>query len=271
MSRLSFESDMEESKNYGLVIEEKDPTAYVLGGFGSLPKIVLQSNGQWDEFLPVYEPQAENFETCGCTVWGTQNCLEILIKKLTGVEPNYSERFNYILANITCPGADPHKVCESIRENGVINQSRLSMVATLQDFLMPRPMAVEYLLEGQKWPFLLQHEWVVEGEDNQWSEKMIEALRYSPLGCAVYAWQKSGEVYIRPAGARDTHWCVIFGYEKGKYWKCFDSYDHSVKHLEWNFGFHYAKRFLLTEKKEVITTNWLADLIKRLIKFIKWR
>ncbi|HEY9826383.1 MAG TPA: hypothetical protein V6D19_13125 [Stenomitos sp.] len=261
-----------EENNYGLVIAPKDPTAFVLGAANELPKIVLQADGQWDAFLPEYEPQAEKFETCGCTVWGSQNALEILIKRITGIEPNYSERYNYILAEITCPGADPHYVCESIREYKVINQSKLPMMATLQDFLMPKPMDPSLIAEAGQWPYKLSHEWVIQGQDPEWKEKMIEALQYSPLAVAVYAWKKQGDLYVRPAGGRDGHWCVIYGYEYGKYWKCFDSYDHTPKKLAWDFGFQYVKRFHLDEKKNLPPEpNWLIDLIIRLLKLLKWR
>lgn len=251
--------------NYGLVVSDRpDEKAYILGGWGSLPKIVLQMNGQWDDFLPQYEAQADRFETCGCTIYGTQNCIEILLKRLTGVEQNYSERFNYILAGISCPGTDPHYVCESIRQNKVIDQRLLPTTETYNEFCQPLPMDVELLKVGLKWPFEFKHEWVLNEFDPDWKEKMMDALRYSPLGAAVYAWKNSGEVYARPTGAKDNHWCVIYGYEKGKYWKCFDSYDHSVKHLAWNFGFTLVKRFYVSEQKEIIKGNWLIDLMKRL-------
>lgn len=257
--------------NYGLIVSPKDPNAYVLGGFGSLPKVILQPDGQWDSFLPIYEPQKESFESCGCTIWGTQNCIETMVKKITGVEQNYSERFNYILAGVSCPGADPHMVCESIRSNNVINQSRLPMVASLQDFLMPNPVPAEYLIEAQLWPFIFQHEWVIQGEDQNWKEKMMEALQYSPLGVGVFAWKEKDGLYVRPEGAPDVHWCEVFGYVEGQYWKCFDSYDHSIKYLDWNFGFKLVKRFHLMNKNEIIPKdNWLVELIKNFLKIFKW-
>lgn len=261
---------MDEVINYGLVIAPRDPDAFVLGRANELPKVMLQNDGQWDNFLPIYEPQAEDFETCGCTVWGSQNAIEIYLKRITGIEPNYSERFNYILADITCPGADPHYVLESMRANGVINQSKLPMVATLQDFLMPKPMSVEYLLEGQKWPFVLQHEWVVQGVDANWIEKMKEALDYSPLCAAVHAWIEKNGFYIRPNGGIDTHWCVIYGYVEGEYWKCFDSYDHSTKKLAWDFGFTFVKRLYVQEAIEIIPkTYWFTDLWNKLSLFFR--
>jgi hypothetical protein len=256
-------------RQYGLQISYPDKKAYALGSARSLPQVVLQEDGQWDTFLPQYEPQSENFETCGCTVWGTQNCVETLEKKLTGKESNYSERFNYILNNITCPGADPHAVCEEIRMDGLVGSEVLPMADTLEAFITPKPMDSELLLTAQRWPFLFYHEWVIFGDDKKQKEKMKEALKYSPLGVAVYAWFPDGDKYMRMG--TDNHWCMIFGYEEGKYWKCFDSYDHSIKYLDWDFGFYCVKRFQLVEKKEVVPKdNWLVELIKNFLKIFKW-
>lgn len=259
-----------ENKNYGLQIHFPDKNAYTLGGVNSLPKEVLQPDGQWDLFLPAYEPQAEKFETCGCTVWGTQNAIEIYLKRLSGIEHNFSERFNFILNDIACPGSDPHKVCEEIRADGLVSSNVLPMTETLQEFLTPNPMEAEYLLEGQKFPYMFFHEWVVQGTEPDWKEKMKEALQYSPLCAAVYAWFPDGEKYMRMG--TDNHWCVIYGYEEGKYWKCFDSYDHSIKHLDWDFWFYYVKRIHMVEKKEIVPKdNWLVELIKRFFKTLfKW-
>ncbi len=257
--------------DYGFVKPKKDLTAYVLGGLGDLPKVVLQPNGQWDEYLPTYEPQAEHFETCGCTVWGTQNCIETILKKLTGKEYNFSERFNYILAGITCPGADPHYVSDVIKDNGLIENDLLPMTSTYREFCRPNPMGAEYLEAGLKWNYDFKHDWVWDWwvsipTIKEQQEKMMEALQYSPLGVAVFAWQQEGDVYVRPAGAGDVHWCEIFGYVEGEYWKCFDTYDHSIKYLDWNFGFTFVKRYLLIEKKEIIPTkSWVEDMVEKLI------
>ena len=71
-------------KNYGLVIsKEKDPNAFVLGGLASLPKIILQQDGQWVNFLTNKEPQTNSQlkETYNCTGYGTNAVFETLLNK----------------------------------------------------------------------------------------------------------------------------------------------------------------------------------------------
>ena len=67
---------------------------------GALPPLFINKSGKYDAFLPLYEPQADKYETWGCTVWGSQNMVEIYFKKVFGFEPNYNEIFNYVLAGV---------------------------------------------------------------------------------------------------------------------------------------------------------------------------
>ena len=69
--------------NYGFVRPKIEGKHYVLGGVFSLPKSVLQADGQWDKWLPDREFQNMNgVEVYNCTSFGTLNCIETLVKKL---------------------------------------------------------------------------------------------------------------------------------------------------------------------------------------------
>lgn len=237
-------------KDYGYFPSEKpDPTAYVLGGLTSLPKIVLQQNGQWDLFLPTYEPQFnENFDSDGCTVWGTQNAIETLVKKLTDQDANYSERFTYILVPVRPPGADPHVVAECIRNKKLINQELLPMTDSFEDFLKPDPMTQTLLDEAKKWPFEFGHEYVWKLDQpqtkEQRAEKIREALQYSPLCVSVSAWYEDNGVFI-DAGQPNSHWCMLYG-EAPNGWKIFDSYDQTLKVISFDHKIGECKRYMLT-------------------------
>jgi len=110
---------------------------------------ILNESGQWDKWLPKYEAQAEFFETQGCTVWGSENCCEILHKFLFDEEPNYSERFTYILAGINFAGGDPGNIAEIIRNKGLIDDYLLPMTETAEEFIKPDPMNELFLSYGK--------------------------------------------------------------------------------------------------------------------------
>mgnify|MGYP001574838325 FL=1 len=258
------------SRNYGFVKPAPDDTAYVLGGATKLPKIVLQKDGQWGEFLPQYEPQFNSvFDSYGCTIWGSQNGIETLLKRIEveDKEWNFSERFNYIIAGVRPPGADPHVVLESIRKNKVVPDSLIPMTTSFTEFLTPDPMEKKYMDEAQKFPYIVWHEWVINGNISlaEQKVKMIEALTYSPLLVAVDAWNPSGDKYVRLG--KDGHWTVIFGYVYGDHWLCFDSYDHSIKKLDFDFGFTYVKRLYLERVEENLKAQ--VSILTKIVEALK--
>lgn len=261
-------------KNYGLHIHADDPNAYVLGTLGgSLPRVILREDGQWDDYLPKYEPQFNDiFDSFGCTVWGTLNTLEILMKRATGVEVNYSERFIYILAGIKPPGGDPHEVAEVVKDRGVIPEDLLPMTSRLDytEFLKPNPMSRDLLKKGLEFPYELKHEYlwrIAPTKIASRKEKMQEALKYSPLGISVTAWIEEDGVYIDD-GEPNTHWCVCYGWnERG--WKVFDSYDQSTKIVSFRHKIEVAKRYHLEPSTHLQQVGIIWQMYEAIAAFIK--
>lgn len=236
--------------NYGFQKPEILPDQWILGG-----QETLQPDGQWDAYLPIYEPQFENgYDTYGCTVWGTQNAIEIFLKKTTGIEYNFSERFNYILAGVRPPGADPHHVMESVRRYGLIPNQSLPMAPTFEEFLKPDPMDDKLLAIGRHWKRknTFTHSWV------RGAEEMKKALQSSPLCVSVSAWYRDGDVYV-DNGKPNNHWCVCFGWnDKG--WKIFDSYDHSVKIYSFDSLISFCKSISVVPVKKRTFIDFLKEL-----------
>lgn len=261
-------------KNYGFQKDKIAEEDYVFGA-SRLPQEILQPDGQWDEWLPEYEPQAENYETNGCTVWGTQNCIETLYARKNGIAPNFSERFTYILAGVRPPGSTPKKIADNIHRNGLIGQAKLPIPATFDEFITPDPLPPELLQEGRKWleEHDLGYEFVWKGAmlNDQKIQMMKEALRYSPLGVSVTAWYENDGIYD-DNGMPNNHWCECYGYtDKG--WKIFDSYDHSHKIYSFNSNIDMAMRYNLddrwyTDNGVEKNDNWLVQLWQVFINLI---
>lgn len=251
-------------KNYGLLIsEEKDARAY---GAGTLPKVVLKEDGQWDEFLPVYEPQFNEFyDSFGCVVWATQNVIEIMLKKIKGIEYNFSERFTYILGKVTPPGSDPHHIAEVVRNNGLIDNELLPMTKTFAEFLKPNPMTSELKDKGMEFPYEVNHEYLWQDKITKEvrTKLMKEYLCYSPLGVAVTAWHEENGVYV-DLGKRNTHFTVCHGWNT-KGWKVFDTYDHSLKIVSFDHNMEVCKRYYL----EPSTRLPQISLIERILNLMK--
>ena len=257
---------MNQYKNYGLKISDiPDVGAYKIGGV-SLPKIVLQPDGDWSNYLPVYEPQfGGDWDSSGCVIWGYQNIIETTLKKLTGIEYNFSERFNYITGNVQPPGSDPHEQAEYMRKYGLISDVSLPMTKTYEEFITPKPMTEELLAEGKRWTYTMQHEYVWNTPQTSDQQKTLikEYLQYSPLGVTVTAWFEENGVYV-DKGRPNTHWVELYGIAENGY-KIFDSYDQSKKILSFDHHISLCKRILLTKKK-VLKKFWLIELLLRIFK-----
>ena len=262
---------MNELKNYGLKIDDKDENAYVLGG-GMLSKIILQPDGNWERYLPQYEPQFNaQYDSYGCTVWSIENVVETMLKKIEGIEYNFSERFIYILANIVPPGADPHYVMEVCRERGLIADALLPMTPSYEWFLTPKPMTENLLEEGLKFKYEVKHEYLWSWRDSPTKEerlaKIREALQYSPIAVSVTAWIEENGVYV-DNGQPNTHLTMLYAIgEKG--YMIFDSYDSSIKVLSFDHNIQIAKRFHLEKSNKLQQVSLLQKIISKLKQLIE--
>jgi len=247
-----------EIKNYGFSEDLIDikPEDYVLGA--QLPLTIFNPSGQWDDYLPRYEPQAERYETWGCTVWGMQNQLEIFTKKVFGYEPNYCEQFNYIRAGVEEGGANPQRAYESARNDGLIDQE--PMPDTFEEFKNPAFITPERLKKGEDWrrtKYEFKHDYLADTD----KKTIKSALMLSPIAVSVTAWMMDERGLYIDGGMKNTHWCVAYGYiedEEGIKLKVFDSYDHSQKILHHDHRIAIAKRIWVRKRKEgeVSLVSW---------------
>lgn len=243
------------NKNFGIVEDIIELGAYVFGD-NNIPRVPFQPNGDWEPYLPKYEPQAENFETSGCTVWGSQNQIETFIKRVYGYEPNYSERFTYLLAGIQPQkGTDPQNTYETIRRTGLIDNKLMPVTDTLKEFLDKTDLTYYNLQMGQEWlkEHEFKHQWLWTERPEGYMDVLKEGLKSSPLGVSVSAWQLSIDkdgvpVYVSNQGSVNNHFCLLYKIDKDGYPWVFDSYDHSKKRLAKDHNIRRAKLIYIQKK-----------------------
>lgn len=264
--------------NEAVVLSQKalDTEAYILGANSKLPTTIYRPDGQWSEV--VYEPQAKDYETWGCTVWNGQSQIEIFTKDVYGYEPNYDERFNYLKADIQVGGASPKDAYESFRNDGLIDNEPLP--PTFKEFTNKDYLTRERINRGQNWisrEFEFKHDWLPDTNKNT----IIGTLSMSPVCVAVTAWFRDGGGFYVDSGQNNTHWTVARGYvrkeevldkvqldalaklyevsaealydmviNKGEHvLKIFDSYDNANKLLHPEHRISVAKRIYLRKRQ----------------------
>ncbi len=272
---------MEQENKYGLdfesiKIEEKD---FIFGAgqieerFGA--QQVVREDGQYDYFLPKLEVQKFPWgDSYHCPVYGTENCVQTLMKAKFGEFDEYTERYLGVLAGlIKNLGGNPNTVIEQWKKNGNLPYQFLPFegVNSWEEFNSPNPMTAELIAEGKKWlsRWSIGHDWILPGIVGTMQDAMKQALKFSPLGVAVQAWyfdSKTG-YYYSPSGVNANHWVMCYGYEEGKYWKIYDHYDASKKKLAWDYNFPFVKRYTLG--KQSFTPDSAADRGKKVYEKFK--
>lgn len=253
-------------KTYGFIQPKIKPEDYIRGHptlGGKVPENVLQPDSNWLLYLPLREDQIKNVETNNCTAFGTLNALEILHKRKFGFEVNWCERALGIMAGTRPPGNDPSTVIETVRKQGALPEDVLPFtedIDTVEKYYSPDPLHDWLLSQASNWGYTVKHEWVTPTRD-----EMIEALKHSPLGVAVYAWKEEDGFNVR--GGTDNHWVCLYGIDSvSDGWLVFDSYAGHLKLLHPNYQFYFVKRYWLDKG---VKKNWCVDLKNRLGSFFK--
>lgn len=206
-------------KNFGL-IEEEIAGSPILGAF--IPREILQPSGQWDLYLPEIEYQRFAWgDTMNCTKYSQYNTFETLLKRKYNETWDFSDRFGGKMAGNTHEGNSMSWTFQSDVNNGFLSwlmwrEESLSW----DDYYKPIPQKLKDLaLENKKY-LKYEMEWVRPS-----IEELKEALKYSPLWVAVYAYGKKVDgVYQRIEGYMPNHCVMIYGWDEDGNWKVYDHY-----------------------------------------------
>ena len=266
-------------RDYGYI----DEVVELLAGKKKLPFIEYQPDSSWRKHTPKYESQVTPLdeETKGCTVWGWQNAFEIFEKGVYGVEPNYSEKFTYILAGVTpAKGKDPLHTVQSIQDVGLIPDEDLPMPRSLEEFIDKDDITKSLLAKGQNWLFknelLVEEIWnVYKGtRPLNYKEVLRENLKRGPAPVSVSAWEERDGVYVSNQGGVNNHFCValeIIDYRGYK--DCvvvFDTYDHSIKVLHPDHNIRRAFAFWINKKTQKASRRHIG-VLQTIINLFKKR
>ena len=260
-----------------LVIPEQTADNYVLGG-GNIPDLVIMPDGDWTKVPIEKEEQNKKFETWNCTSFNTLSQIEKMEYVITGKVVNYSDRWLGIMAGTRPPGNDPHRVCEAIRNHGLIPEEMLPWSDDLQNVDEyyswkggDREACVKAGQEWlKKWEFL--HEWLFDF--NAPLDVKLSRLSWSLLRCppsmSVTAWELKDGLYVDSGGV-NNHWTCKDGELINVHHKCRDSYlvdGSDLKLIAWKHNIYMAKRYYMKPKERVVAINWIQKLLNMLREMV---
>lgn len=254
------------------------PDNHVLGSVG-IPLPVI-SIGDYTNFLPIFKSQFENnFDSDGCTCYGTTNSIKTLDSFHYSINPDYSNRYVYNGVGITPPGSDPHTVATTIRGIGLVDDKELpDNVPSLSEFMTPRPLTSSLQAKGQQWlqKRQLGHQWLWTTPPDQATRLALikEALTKGTVAVSVSAWwQNEKGLYYSPMGTQNGHWVHIYKIdETGIY--AFDSYEGNnpsgpqsyLKKLTLDHNIQFAKVYFFTVPTQ--QQNLLSRIIAALLALV---
>jgi len=254
-----------QTHNRGLIIKPIEiGDNWVFGSSLSIGSLkgeqLLQLDGQWHSYLPPGERQFNaKIDTQACVSFSFNNAVEILKRRVFERTENYSDRYLAVASGTTPIGNDPHRVGETLRQKGVPYEAEYPFTDELDTWeKVYTPILPHITTSALRFPaeFAFYHEYVAATP-----AQMMLALRYSPLPAAVFAWAQDEEgYYYMPQGTMQNHYVVVVGYEKGKFWWVFDSYDvldpgNFLKKVRWDMPFVMVKRIALT-RQIVVESAW---------------
>jgi hypothetical protein len=228
---------------------------------GAIAYEVRNPSGQWDDFLPAEERQSrKDGDSFGCVTFSGLNSVEAQHKLLTGEEVNLSDRFTAKMSGTTLGGNYANRVADSMRNDGLVLEVDYPFPELFEwnDFYKVIPSDLACL--GRKWldKWELSYEWVYtqnpfgKDEVEYTPELMMYHLKQSPLQvlskvCAGWSTQD----IVPSCGVFSGHATLIYGYEEGRYWKCFDTYYPFKKKLAWDYGFKAVMKHVLRKKRNL--------------------
>jgi len=204
-----FKKSKFKNQNHGVI---PDPRSYEERrldwvGIGAEEE-VLCPNGQWDNYLPGFEPQFLKWaETYACTNFSSANCLETLLKRKYGIEYNLSDRKSAITSGTRCNwGNYLQRVADDWRHTGFLYEFEFpnpTEIKRCEDYYIPIPQELLDRAKSRLNEWEINYCWINSNE-----QAIKEALKYAPL-----------QVVIN----NGTHAVMCYGYEGNKA-KIYDSY-----------------------------------------------
>jgi hypothetical protein len=260
------------SANYGinlkLISEETKPTHYVFGVSSQLKKTILKPESNWlDEGSWIEkEKQSGNFESMNCTNFSFLNIIEILFYVKFGETRNFSDRCLGIWSGTTPNGNVPTKVIDTARKRGLVPEADLPNNFTTfkwNDYYSYKGSKLtEKELEEKGKAFVNDYEIGYESVYPSITA-MVEALKYSPLYVAGYAWYAKNGIYY--SYGNPNHAFVLLTIDDVyAYKRILDSYDPFIKKCSPDYQIFYPKIITLNKRSEEV--NWNLDKLAKLLK-----
>lgn len=194
----------------------------------------------WRPYLPDFQPQSNGFFDClGCVSFSKMYIVATLgNRKYPSEQLNLSDRFLAMMSGTTFAGNDTANVNNAFRRFGSPPEFGWPFPpGTVTWPIFYQKPSLGAIRAGQQFldDWNLQYDYAFQST----ADRMVEMLKYSPLQVFIRAYGRRDDVtniYKRIEG-RINHAVMLWGYEYGKCWYIYDTYQNAIKKLAWDYIF----------------------------------
>ena len=246
--------------NLGALNEKPKPTDLCAGGL-TLGTTVYVPGGQWDNYLPVVEFQNNfGYDRMACVSFSLLNCIEVKVLRVLAQERNRSDRFLAKNSGTTHSGNYLTTVFDSLADDGCTLEAEYPDTPGGWDEYykaIPTDIKEKATTFTDRWE--LRREWIPVYK----KDEIMNALEESPLQVVVqYA---SGDGILNPP-SNEGHAVMVYGYEKNKYWKIFDTYEGVKKKYAWDYEFRVILKPTMILKDNYIPMTFKQNRLYLLVE-----
>lgn len=188
----------------------------------------------------------ENVAVHNCVTWSALNCIETILKCKYGETWNFSDRFTAKMSGTTKNGNTCSAVADSIRNDGLVEQSDYPSKANSWDeFYKEIPDDIKKKGKNFLEFYDINFKYIFKDE-------LTEAIKRGPVQMIVHAWddtKKDGEIYQRTS-KRPNHGVEGFN-DMGNCYEVYDHYRDTTKKISKDFNISAIYQYYITKKKNI--------------------
>lgn len=259
-------------KNSGVLIRENLPTDYIAGVSSKVDPPDFLSDGNWKEYLPLYERQSSKlFDTFACVSFSALNCIETIMNfyvktgKISDenfawlIDKGYiidgkfecSDRFTAKMSGTTTLGNYAGKVGDSIRHDGVVPEFVWKWdqdVFTWEKYYEEVPKEIKDIGKEFSDRFDIYYEFL---PINKPLKNYLKKAPIQVLTAVCGGWINGDKTPVPKCSLDIQHATMIYG--TSEYISDFDHYEPFEKRLSLDYPLPYQIRYYIKEKN--ITNN----------------
>ncbi len=253
------------NQNLGILSQLPSPTDYIAGAVSGIDYRIMNPTGIWP--TPIGESQIGKYgDTYGCVTFSALNCIESTLL-YNGINSNFSDRFTAKMSGTTQYGNYVQKVADSIRHDGLVNESDWSWNPlgdnprfTWEEFYKDIPEDIQQRGQLFLQQYEVKYEWIPTD-----IESLKTHLKQAPLQIVIKICPYWNTGTVKGCGIASEHAVMLYNIDEDGY-HIFDHYNPYPKVLALDYGIACAFKYVISNRiNKLMLTKYKGKLVRNAI------